>query len=272
MQCLTQRVIQTHVYRRNGGTINVQTTSHEKGVEQIISLAVEQDTFLVSEARLETFSMQAGETIFPLRQLCGVKAYLDGGAGLKLALNSLDKQAAALFAEAVRGVVQAETYLLKERGFSSPSEYGRYWESMYAGSCRYYSNLDRIGRLWDEYVGSGERSGQLFWRSKTCLLYSLGQNCFLTVASLADTFHELNVRLKTSDAIIQSAEADFLRVPDPVCSEAASFLANLAGKEFAQIRKKELAVSLGGGQGCIHLIDLVDDALDTVKSYLELAH
>jgi hypothetical protein len=200
----------------------------------------------------------------PLVQLKGVKAYLDGGAVLKSALKSLDKQVSALVAEAVRGVVQAETYLLKERGFSSPAEYGRYWETMYSGSCRYYSNLERVSRLWDEYVGKGERSGQLFQRNKTSLLYTLGQNRYLSVGSLSDTFHELNVRIWTDAAVVLSAEADFLRVPDRVCTEATQFLSSLSGTDTRHCHKKDLAGTLGASQGCIHLIDIIDDSIKII--------
>lgn len=266
MQCLLQRIIHTRVSRGEDGMIVAETTGMEKGVELTVILTVEPDSFLVSEARLEIFVAPADEATIPLQQLRGVKAYLDGGSGLKSALKSLDKPVAVLVTEAVRGVVQAETYLLKERGFSSPAEYSGYWETMYAGSCRYYSNLERIRYHWDEYAGSKERRNQLFLRNKTYLLFGLGQNHFLTVGSFADTFHELNVRLSTQNSIIQSAEADFLRVPDPVCAEAASFLTNLAGTDLRHIRKKDLAHSLGGGQGCIHLIDIIDDCIDTYGS------
>ncbi|MBT9172633.1 MAG: hypothetical protein DDT21_01019 [Syntrophomonadaceae bacterium] len=266
MQCLLQRIIQTRVSRSEGGMIVAETAGMEKGVEQTVILSVEPDSFLVREARLETFVTPADEAVIPLQQLRGVKAYLDGGSGLKSALKSLDRPVASLVAEAVRGVVQAETYLLKERGFNSSAEYSNYWENMYAGSCRYYSNLERILHHWDEYAGSRERRNQLFLRSKTYLLYGLGPNHYLTIGSLVDTFHELNVRLETNNAVIGLAEADFLRVPDPVCAEAASFLANLAGTDLRHLRKKDLAHFLGGGQGCIHLIDIIDDCIDTFAS------
>lgn len=268
MQCLLQRIIQTRVSWGTSGMVEVQTACLEKGVEQTVILSVEPETFLIREARLEAFLTPADETHIPLGQLRGVKAYLDGGSVLKSALKSLDRPVAALVAEAVRGVVQAETYLLKERGFSSAAEYGRYWETMYSASCRYYSNLDRVTRHWDEYAGTGARSGQLFLRNKTYLLYGLGQNRLLTIGSLADTFHELNVRLKTDNAVIQSAEADFLRVPDKVCTEAARFLTNLAGMNVRQRQKKELAGTLGAGQGCVHLIDVIDDAIDIINANL----
>lgn len=267
MKCLQQRIIQTRVSRGADGMIEVQTAGLEKGVKQTVILSVKPESFLVREARLEC-ATPADEAIIPLRQLSGVKAYLDGGTGLKSAIKSLDKPVAVLVAEAVRGIVQAETYLLKERGFPSLAEYSRYWETMYAGSCRFYSNLDRVRRHWDEYAGSGARSGQLFLRNKTCLLYSIGQDRFFCIVSLSDTFHELNVRLRTENTVIQSAAADFLRVPDPVCTEAASYVAGLSGTDIQHIQKKDLARLLGGGQGCIHLIDVIDYATDTLTNQI----
>jgi hypothetical protein len=266
MQCLLQRIIQTRVSRGEGGMIVAETAGMEKGVEQTVILTVEPDSFLVRKARLETFVTPANEAIIHLQQLRGVKAYLDGGSGLKSALKSLDGPVAALVAEAVRGVVQAETYLLNERGFKSPAEYNRYWETMYSGYCRYYSNLDRVKHQWDEYAGSGKKSGQLFLRSKTYLLYRLGPNHYLAIGSLVDTFHEINVRLETNNAVIRLAEGNFLRVPDQVCTEAARFLTNLEGIDIRLCQKKELAGSLGGGHGCIHLIDVINDAIDALNS------
>lgn len=265
MRCLLQSSIHTRVDRGPGGLLDAQTVRLEGGSEWTAALVLDARTLCIRNACLENFCPPTSETAVPVPELVGVKAYLDGAAALKSALKGLDSRVAALFLETVRGVVQAETYLLQERGFESAAEYSSYFENIYAGSCRYYSYLDRVRRRWDEYAGGSERKGRLFWRSKTYLLYALAGGGNLVIGSLADTFHELNVRLWVDGGRISTATADFLRIPDTVCSEAAGFLEDITGMDALSLNKKELAGMLGGSQGCIHLIDVVDDAVGLLK-------
>ena len=170
-----------------------------------------------------------------------------------------DPLAIALFSETIKGIIQAETFLLNERGFPSEEAYETKWMEFYSGSCRFFSNLDKATQSWYDHVGESKREGNLFVRFKTQSIFELGENRFLLTGNLSDSFHEVNVLLKLAGSIVEEADGVLLRTPDPICRDATVFLSNLHGINLSGIRKKELAGILGKGQGCVHLIDLVSD-------------
>ncbi len=260
-------------FQRHWFTI-VRHSGHEKQVEAqtvyrgtdgetAALLRVDPVTFKILTATWETYAPEVKSV--PVRGLIGVEAYFDCAPMLKDALAGLGDFPRSLFAETVRGIIQAETFLLEERGFSTPFEYGKYWEKFYAGSCRYYSNLDRITRKWDEYACSS-RSTNLFNRFKSQCLYSGAGAGFRVTGALSDSFHELGVELCIDEnLVITGAKGDILRAPDDVCREATGYMQNLPGKRVQDLSKKQVAGLLGAGQGCVHLIDLVHDAVESVK-------
>src|SRR5690606_755253 len=101
--------------------------------------------------------------------LRGKDAYFNAAPALReLASITEDPLHVPLFAETVKGFIQAETFLWKERGYSSTEEYNRRWAEAYQDSCRYYSNLDRVTQDWFHHVGATRRDeGNLFVRFKT---------------------------------------------------------------------------------------------------------
>ncbi|MCG8403391.1 MAG: DUF2889 domain-containing protein [Firmicutes bacterium] len=200
--------------------------------------------------------------------LTGVEAYFNCGPILREVLSGLGSFTRSLFAETVRGVIQAETFLLKERGYNSPAEYDRYWNGFYAGSCRYYSNLDRVSKTWNEHAGS-YRTTNLFNRFKTQSLYSVPRGGYRISGTLSDSFHELGADILVDREFwIKEANGVLLRCPDDVCREAAEHLHNLPGNRAAFTDKKGLAELLGAGAGCVHLIDLVNDAFKSIELYI----
>ncbi len=268
MLCLFQRDFHVSVNGVPGGKLRAETRYRDTRGEVIAKLLVDRKTFSIESACLETHRDMWREEIVEVKELAGIEAYLGAGPQLKKAFRSLSEPLAApLFAETVRGIIQAETFLFKERGYTDAAAYSRYWEEMYSGTCRYYSNLDRVSRHWDEYVPESTRSGYLFLRSKTCFLYATGPEEYLVAGGISDTFHEMNACLYFRGNGLAQAEANLLRVPDDVCKEAASFFGGLVVPDVQNLTKKEISAYLGGEQGCVHLTDLVDDAVTTLKYY-----
>lgn len=267
MHCLLQRNYRTSVKKEKNSLLSAETSYCEGPLEAIAQLWLNQNSFKITEAYLETHNGNNGQ-IQPVPEVYGIEAYLETGKQLRHALGKYGLLAFELFAETVRGIIQAETFLYKERGYASAAEYSKYFETMYVGSCRYYSHLDRITYSWDEYVNDSGREGYLFLRNKTYFLYTSGNNTYQVVGGLRDTFHEINVTLTVSDGLIQNAEGNTLRIPDPVCSEAVIFLEKLRGIHIDTLSKKEIAGLMGKGDGCVHLIDMIHDSLKTVKDYL----
>lgn len=230
-------------------------------------LKVEPTSFKIIDATWEEYSPSL--KIMDIPKLHGVQAYFNCGSMLKEAFSELGEFTYSIFAETVRGLIQAETFLYKERGFASATEYSNYWEKFYNNSCCYYSNLDKISRSWDDYTCSF-RTNNLFNRFKSHSVYTDLGGGYKVSGKLSDSFHELSVQLIVDSQLkIIEAQGDLLRVPDEICKEATVFLSRLLDQDIKRLNKKQLADILGKGEGCVHLIDTVYDALESVKISLD---
>lgn len=249
--------------RQSTGQLNAQTmycgTDREVGTRLRVDLV----SFKILEATLENHSPPV--TIMDIPQIRGIEAYLKSGPAIRDALAHLDYFPRELFAETIRGIIQAETFLYKERGFASASEYNEHWNKTFANSCRYYSNLDRITQKWVDYADY-MRTGNLFNRFKTQSVYAINdKGGYFIVATFCDSFHELSIEIETDNSlVITKANSTLLRAPDNVCREATVFLQQLPGHGTASLDKKKIAALLGKGDGCVHIIDTVYDALTSV--------
>lgn len=266
MQCLYQRNFHTSAQASEDGLLFAQTSHCDAKGETIAKLRVNKNTFSIVDACLEVHRHCGAGEIISVKEFVGLEAYLGKGPQLRQAFKNIEEPLAGnLFSETVRGVIQAETFLYKERGYASSSQYSEYWNRMYVDSCRYYSNLDRVKNSWDVYASGHERTGYLFLRAKTYFLYSTGPEELAIAGSINDTFHEMNSWLEVRGNKIWSAEATILRVPDQVCQESTQFMSNLAGADIDSLTKKELSGLLGTSQGCVHLIDMIDDSVNTLR-------
>lgn len=236
-------------------------------------LVVDPQTFIVKSATWEKYRTpeEKGHKTLNLTQLEGMEAYFGCGGTLRQALAPLQEPfARELFAEAVRGISQAETFLLQERGYSSPQAYEDYWNEFYVGSCRFYSNLERVTKGWYEYLGYSKRQGILFNRLRNLVLFEDDHGpdqFYLLIGQLCDSFHEVSVNLiiEKDTLSVKKATGHFLRVPDPVCGEAAELVKIIEGKNLQGMSKKNLAHLLQSGNNCVHLIDLIYEGAETLE-------
>jgi len=250
---------------RSDGLLDAQTVYRGTDGECAALLLVEPGTLKIVSATWENYTPEV--TSVEVKGLAGVEAYFKCGPVLKETLADLGAFPRSLFAETVRGIIQAETFLWSQRGFASPSEYSQYWEQFYIGSCRYYSHLERISKTWDEYCGP-DRITSLFNRFKSQSVYIDENKGFRVVGMLSDSFHELSVDLALDpNLLVTKANGVMLRVPDNVCCEAVAYISELPGNLLDGLGKKQIAGLLGAGEGCVHIIDLVYDAMESVKIY-----
>lgn len=269
MECLFRRNWYTSV-RRGNGELRSETSYVDTIREVAARLRVGLTDFVIRDAEWEEQRpvIPGARKIHPVQVLRGKDSYFNSGSALReLASVTDDPLVIALFAETVKGVIQAETFLWEERGYPSAEEYDRSWEEFYSGSCRYYSNLDRVTKSWFQHVGETKREGNLFVRFKTQTLYSLANGKFLLDGNLSDSFHEVSVNFTLNkDMEVEKAEGNLLRTPDSVCKESAGFLKDLVGVKLKGVTKKEIANLLGKGQGCVHVIDVTFDAAQILNS------
>lgn len=231
--------------------------------EAVASLRADVSSFEVREARWDIYRSpdggpRGGRSVPEIK---GMVAYFedvhrilrtvgDEGGGLPR----------ELIAECVKAIIQAETYVYRERGFPTTRDYDQHWNRMYLNGCRYYSHLDRVTLSWYDYVGDPDRQGCLFNRCKSCTVHQMLDGTIVACGSFSDTFHELGVSLLlTGSGLVTAVSGNFLRPPDPVCVECEQKLMGLPGKNLARLTKKETAALIGGAEGCLHLLDLVND-------------
>lgn len=273
MDFLLQRCWHTSVLRENKDYIVSKTTYLDPWVERVAQLRMETGSLKIEKAWLERPGRPGNmaESREEIQGLRGVQAYLGNGLKIRQALRDVkDEMERFLINDSVIGVIQAETFLFKERGYDNAADYSRAWEKFYVGSCRYYSNLERVQNTWGGYIGLSAREDTLFDRFKNQQLYKDDKGYYLINASLIDSFHQVNTSLKLDDNMkVTAAHGQLLRVPDQVCRESTAQLANIEGILLAGMSKKDLAGLLGAGQGCVHLIDLVYDSIKTLELYIK---
>ncbi len=225
-------------------------------------LRVDPISFKIVDATWEVYSLPV--TITSIPEICGIEAYFNSGSTISKVLAHLGPLPVALFKETIRGIIQSETFLLKERGYTSAADYNKYWDQFYLNTCRYYSNLDRISKQWD--YSDYKRTSILFNRFISQSVYTVPGGSYRVIATFSDSYHELSVELNIEkNMIITKANGMLLRAPSDVCLEANAFLQKLPGYNANNPVKKQIAIVLGQGNGCIHIIDTVFDALVAVN-------
>ncbi|MHB8156177.1 MAG: DUF2889 domain-containing protein, partial [Desulfocucumaceae bacterium] len=222
------------------------------------TIQVNRKTFLIESARWEVYRGQEDNVSKDILSLKGVEAYLGSGGALRNALTAetLGANPLSLFSETVRGIIQSETFLYRERGFADTNSYDEFWNSMYLNTCRYYSNLERITVKWEDHISGQRRYDRLYNKFKTVTVSEDGDSLKAS-AVMSDSFHELGISivLEKESGGLTDVYCSLLRAPDKVCFEAADFSKKLLGEKIAAMSKKEIAIALGSSQGCVHIID-----------------
>ncbi len=240
-------------------------------IEATGRLTIDKKTFVIKDAGWEIIRSpgSALNGSGPVHGLIGTKAYFNAGAILRRAVDgSAGGLVRELLAECVRGVIQAETFLYRERGYLTPQAYGEYWEKSYRNSCRYYSNLSRISLRWPDYVCKIRPCDNYFNRSKIYSIYKRPGG-MRAIGIISDTFHEISVSMDLrGEGLVTGCSGSFLRAPDLVCIENISLLEQFQGTVFPGCHKKEIARVIGGAQGCVHMVDLLSDMEKTTTYVL----
>lgn len=262
MHCIYHASYSTTVLRRNDDLWS-QCVYLSTDTEAMGMLRVDVYSFHIKEARWHVYrspgkALNGGGEV---PGLIGSEAFMHIGPVLHHQFGEQrGVMARELLAECVRGLMQAETFVYRERGYASAKEYDEYWDGILKDSCRYFSNLDRVAQPWMDYIGGDVRDNSLYNRIKSTNILSSSDNCLLINANFLDSFHELTVNISANfDGIIQGCTGNYLRAPDKVCFENSELLVKMVGRNLTGLTKKDIAQDLGFSSGCTHLVDLVYD-------------
>jgi hypothetical protein len=247
----------------------VQSTLLASGWEATASIRASTATFAIVDARWDICrspgGKQNGGRVVPA--LLGVEACLGSGPALRAAAAGEGELPYSLLVECVKGIIQAETYLFRERGYPDAATFEKSWKDNYTGSCRLYSGDGHTSRSWYEHIADRAWSDLLFTRAKTAAVTAAGDGTIAIAGSFIDSFHEIGASLAVRGGAVTAATGGFLRAPGDVCPESVAALASMVGTPLAALDRKGITGYLGGPRGCVHLADLVTHMLHTLQSY-----
>jgi hypothetical protein len=257
----------TVVTRIGLGQLVARSTLLATGWEATASISAATATFVIADARWDICRSpgSAHNGGRPVPALSGVAAGLGSGPALRAAARDEGDLPYRLLAECVKGIVQSETYLFRERGYPDAETYEKSWKENYTGSCRRYSDRTYHGRSWYEHVTDRAWSDFLFSRVKTAAVTAGADDSLDIAGSFTDSFHEFGARLTVHDGVVTAAQGAFLRAPDDICTESTAAFAALPGTPLASLGREAVARHLGGPQGCVHMADLVTHMLHAIN-------
>ncbi|MGN1349738.1 MAG: DUF2889 domain-containing protein [Anaerovoracaceae bacterium] len=168
-----------------------------------------------------------------------------------------------LYLEAMRGLLQAENYLLYERGFKGIIDYEESWDS----DCRPYHTEKPGVNEWPAYVGSFEhfRKRDLYNKYLQMTLMDNGDRTVTALGTYNDSFHEMSVCFvfDPADGIIQDLSLNHVRVPFKPCHDfQESFAERFIGLNIHDLSKREVGKLIGGSFGCFHFVDIIYDLVE----------
>jgi len=250
--------LSTAVTKQDKGRIEAKSLLLSTGYEAVGRMQADAGSFCVQDAVWQV--LRSPDSRFngggQIGELVGAEAYLKAGSALRgvgQAHGDLPRQ---LMAECVKGIIQSESYLFKERGFSTIQEADDSWIKNNVNTCWLYSNMDRKSLPWLEYIADRAWGENLFNRSKNVAIHYDG-GAVSAEGIFIDSFHELHISLEIEAGAIIKATSEFVRAPDPVCYETRERLFGYENKVFTALSRQEIGQSCGGGQGCAHLVDLL---------------
>lgn len=245
--------------------------SLEEGKLQKASLVVDKKDFIIKEAvgaysenNLLDFNnvhkfVFLREDTFP--ELTGVLGYIQGKKIIKKRLLENDHaNYVDVFIQCVSALLQAETYVYKERGYKSKEEYNVYWDFLEKNNCRMYSDSRREERVvdlpWMDYVPDNFYEEILFQREKT-YSFEKQNGTIVCRGHLSDTYHEMDTLMEVDEnGVVTRNEIKVIKAPGISCFTNDENNNILVGRKLNEIKKGDIICSLGGCDGCYHIVEM----------------
>lgn len=203
----------------------------------------------------------------------GMYAYIHGKKEIKTSLKKrmcLGDNTTDLFLQAVSALVQAETYVYKERGYKNKNEYNIYWDFLEKNNCRYYNDdffsMRKGEPKWMDYVENRFADKILFQRKKTYEINKiLNKVNYKISALLQDTYHEIRIVFKCdANYVVLDGKIEFLRAPGKACFTNSENIEYLIGKSLLDLGKPEVIENFGGAHGCYHVVEMISEIIGVI--------
>lgn len=172
--------------------------------------------------------------------------------------------------ENIRGIYQAEFYLLPERGYATLAEYERCWIDSKNDYCRPYNEPKPEIQDWPLHTGAPQhyRNVNLYNKYKQFMIIDNEDGTITAHGTYNDSAHEFYAVLEygKEDGIITKFEETAVRVPYRACQELDHLYDEMfIGQNIKTFAKRDIGKICGGGMGCFHLVDIIADIADMVK-------
>ncbi len=101
-------------------------------------------------------------------------------------------------------------------------------------------------------------------------LYREEKGSLLCEATLLDPFHlfRFQMRVEPEERIITMAVAEMTTAPHPECPAVVHQVHLLVGQKIARGIQRKVAETVGGPQGCVHLRELITEAVNFTATAL----
>lgn|GEM_PF-2169927 len=220
----------------------------------------------ISGAEVEVYRSPdeaTGYTYFT--ELVGMEAYLHCGSKIKAIIGPEQQMSRNLLIECVKGIIQVESFVYADRGYSSLTDYADHWTSLNQQTCYSFSHPNEGKAAWT----CNPRYYNLFNRTYVINVHRSNRQQIL-YGTLIDTFHEVNIHMILDvNNVVLEASAHFIRVPGKNCSNSAVRLQNLVGYSLSGMTRNQMRLLIGGADGCTHMTEIMYHTLHLINSSMQ---
>lgn len=227
------------------------------------------ESCLIQDAWCETVkSPDTGRTgIVSLDFMRGMNGHIDGKRKVSGILkNSYAPEIRYLMIQCINGLIQAESYFYKERGFKSREHYDEYWDILENNGCRMYSYPSENDLRWMDYIPQYERKRLLFSRFKNFEIEQNGDLC-KGRGRFIDSYHELyaEITFDSNSGLLGKCDISYVRAPGESCFSNASHGRKLEGTKLSELTDRHIVCMFGRSEGCYHLVEILKDLLNLLR-------
>lgn len=261
MKILEQGTVMITVIKQPDGTVRTTAVHQSSREEMAVYVDVEPRRFTALSCAWEIMrSPELPQSAGTIPELTGVEMHFAGSAAVR-DLRGIAPGLRELLRECIRGIIQSEVFLQKERGYTDWEDYYEKCHDYFVDSCRYHSQPEKEVQSGREFIGEYVRSRSLFNRYKNYALSEEDEGACVLRGSFCDNYHEIcaELRFDPEDGRIEKADSQFIRARGPVCFEMDALSGVLAGESVYDLNKKKIAGFLGGRCGCDHLVDIFSE-------------